>query len=818
MIAEILVTGIVQGVGFRPFIYRLANANKLTGYVQNRADAGVKIVIEGRENCIRNFVQDIKENRPPLARIYDIKIKEYENSDSNEFNQFSIYKSSLDIQHPGSVIPPDASICDNCVVELQDLKNRRSDYFFITCTDCGPRFTTIEQLPYDRPNTTMVDFPMCNDCAIEYNDPLNRRFHAQTIACHACGPKVLLVNRGSSPRCKRCDYYPCTLDLLLDFGITASCANCDPNVFLISGENGVRTEYNSAIREAGKLIEEGYIVAIKGNGGFHIATSTIKPEPLERLRDKKYRGNKPFAIMARDLDAVKSFAEVSEYEEQLLKSYVKPIVLLKKKGKRNYFLSDLVSPGLDRVGVMLPYTGLHFMLFESVKELAFVMTSANAPNEPIITDNGVAMKKLGHIVDFFLLHNRKIAQKADDSVVRMHGKDKSIIRRSRGFAPEPIYLKKRILSTKKNILGLGAELNVTSCLLLGNKEAIISQHIGDVERFEALKFLRESTEHIVRLANSNIDLVTCDLHPRFNTTKLAHELADKFKCPVVRVQHHHAHVESLMAEHDIDNIIGIACDGYGYGPDGMAWGGEVLDCREDGRFERVGHLASQPLVGGDLATKYPLRMVAAILHDKVEIYSWLLDRVKYFPYGKKELDIIQRQLDAGDVRTTSSSCGRILDAVSALLDICYDRTYEGEPAMKLESVAGERGRESVLNIRPKVSDGMIIDTSYLMKEIFENLNNYSVSDLAYSAQYYVAQGLAGLAVRRAKQKKNVDAIGFSGGVAHNEFITKVIREVVEESGLKFFGHNLVPPGDGGISFGQVCAAGMNMLDEKYYSP
>lgn len=790
MMSEITVVGIVQGVGFRPFIYRIAPKYNLKGYVQNRADAGVRIVVEGNDVSVKSFVKEIRENHPPLAQIYDIVIRNYTNVNSTQFEDFSIQKSSLEIETGGSIIPPDVSICDNCLSELRDPKNRHHDYFFITCTDCGPRYTTIQSLPYDRPNTTMTDFPMCNECIREYLDPLYRRFHAQTIACKTCGPKVQLVYRATSPVCDKCVHS--SYEDLLQFDITAPCRDCTPDIWLAASSE--RYQCDDPIREAGRLMEEGYIVAIKGNGGFHIATSTQSDKPLERLRTRKERGNKPFAVMARDLEAIKSFADVSRYGEEILTSYIKPIVLLKKK--KEYYLSELVAPDIDRIGTMLPYTGMHHMLFDKVKEPAFVITSANPPNEPIITENSLAMKKLGDIVDFFLIHNRRIAQRADDSVVRMHGKNLSIIRRSRGFAPEPIHLAR---SSQRSILSLGAELNVTSCIL-SNDKAIVSQHIGDVEKYETVQFLKDATEHLLKLINAKIDLVACDLHPAFNTTKLAKEFAERFSCPLVRVQHHHAHIISLMAEHDLDDILGIAADGYGYGSDGNAWGGEVLYCK-NGSFERVAHLQEQPLVGGDLATRYPLRMVAAILKDCSGINDWLSQRANRFPHGQKEVDIVLKESSSRNL-TRTTSFGRILDAVAALLGVCYKRTYEGEPAMRLESIATE-GKD-VLDLKPRINND-ILETTYLLKEIFENQKTYSVADLAYSAQSYLARGVAQLAISKAKSR-SVEGIGFSGGVAHNEFLSNMIRAIVEDASLSFYVHNKIPPGDGGISVGQAFVA------------
>jgi hydrogenase maturation protein HypF len=750
--AEIKVSGIVQGVGFRPFIYRIALKNGLVGYARNRGDAVVEIVVEGTKNSVRRFLEDLKDENPPLARIYDLTTNYRE--DEGNFEKFTIVKSSEETELSGSVIPPDVSVCNECLKELRDPKNERYNYFFITCTNCGPRYTIIRKLPYDRLNTTMQDFQMCDFCSREYKDPLNRRFHAQTVACPKCGPKAYLTtNKGEH----------------------------------IEGED--------PIREVGRLLEEGYIVAIKGNGGFHVATATTKSEPVARLRKVKYRTQKPLAIMAPELETVKSFAEVSRREAELLTSYIKPIVLLKKRD--DYYLSELISPGLHNVGVMLPYTGLHAMLFDKAKEPAFVMTSANPPNEPIVTENAEAIKKLGSVVDFFLFHNRTIAHRCDDSVVRFHCEDPSIIRRSRGYAPEPIHLK---LLVNKCVLGVGAELNVTSCLLLRNK-AFVSQHIGDVENLETLLFLKNSINHLTKLTNSKVEVIACDLHPKFTTTKLAQDLGNNLECQVIPVQHHHAHIAALMGEWNLNEIVGIACDGFGYGSDGTAWGGEILHCNQEG-FQRLGNLQEQPMVGGDLATRYPLRMVAGILHGEVDVEEWLLSKSVRFLHGKKEVEIVVKQLEKGSVPKTTS-CGRVLDAVSAILGLCYERTYEGEPAMKLESVAS-KGKD-VLNLPPRLK-GNVIDTTLLVHEIFDQKNNYSVADLACSAQSYLAKSLAQLAVEEA-ERLNVNHVGFSGGVAYNEHITISIRRIVERKGFKFIVHNRVPPGDGGISFGQAIAAG-----------
>ena len=756
---KIRVSGIVQGVGFRPFVYRIATENRLKGYVKNRGDAGVEIILEGEKENIRCFLKDLKEKKPPLAQIYEVIQAPLKRG--KKYKNFSIQRSSAETELSGSVIPPDIAICNECLKELRDPEDPRHEYFFITCTNCGPRYTIIEGVPYDRENTTMRDFPMCSFCKIEYTNPLNRRFHAQTVACPRCGPKAYLTTKKG--------------ELI---------KNKDP------------------IREAGKLLSEGFIVAIKGYGGFHVATATTKDKPLIRLRKVKHRQNKPFAIMVRSLKTIKTFVEISIKEAQVLMSYVRPIVLLDKSEK--YFLSDLIAPGLHNIGVMLPYTGLHYMLFDQVDEPAFVMTSANPPNQPIINDNDEALRRLGETVDYFLFHDRQIAHRCDDSVVRLHDHNQVFLRRSRGYAPAPIVLSEK---SKRCTVGLGGELNNTGCVLLGNK-AFISQHIGDVENVETRDFLEKATRHLIHLTNSRVEAVACDLHPKFTTTKLAHDLAAENDWQLIQVQHHYAHIAALMVEHNVKELVGVCCDGYGYGLDGEAWGGEILLCTRDfPSFERLAHLQKQPLIGGDLATRYPLRVAAGILHKKVDVQEWLLQNQQHFPHGRKEVEIFLHQLGKRNKIVETTSCGRVLDAVAAVLGVCYERTYEGEPALKLESAA-IKGKD-VLRLKPLINGG-ILDTSRLLLEVFENREKYSRVDLAYSAHVYLARGLAMLAIEKALEN-DVETVGFSGGVACNKILASVMRSVVEASGLRFLVHKAVPAGDGGLSFGQAVVAGFSQF-------
>jgi hydrogenase maturation protein HypF len=754
---KVKVTGIVQGVGFRPFIYRTAVENKLNGYVKNRGDAGVEILLEGNENNIKNFLKDLKQKKPPLAQIHEILTTKV--SGKNEYGKFTIHKSSKEAELSGSVIPPDIAVCDDCLKELREPEDRRHDYFFITCTNCGPRYTTIDQLPYDRENTTMRDFQMCSFCQNQYTDPANRRFHAQTVACPVCGPKAYLTT-----------------------------------------PDGELIKHKDPIREAGKLLSEGHILAIKGYGGFHVATATTKDKPLMRLREGKHRSQKPFAIMARNLGTAKTFAEVSRKEAETLTSFSRPIVLLNKT--EECYLSELVAPNLHNVGVMLPYTGLHYMLFDDVDEPAFVMTSANPPNQPIIKDNDEALKTLGDTVDYFLFHNRQIAHRCDDSVIRMHNRRRVFIRRSRGYAPAPVMLKAK---AKCCVVGLGGELNNTACVLLG-KKVFISQHIGDVENLETRTFLETSVQHLIHLTNARVEAVACDLHPKFATTRFAQELAEKNGWQTVQVQHHYAHIAALMAEHDVKEIVGICCDGYGYGIDGEAWGGEILLCtREEFGFERVAHLEKQPLIGGDQATRYPLRIAAGILSKKTDVRELLQQNAQHFPHGEEEVQVLLHQIQRKSSLIKTTSCGRVLDAVSAILGICYERTYEGEPSMKLESAAMKGN--SVLKLKPIIKNNTL-DTTQLLLEIFENLGKHSKADLAYLAHAYLAKGLAELAIEKAAEN-SVRTVGFSGGVACNEIFTLTMRRIVETAGLRFLVHEAVPPGDGGLSFGQAVSVGFS---------
>lgn len=756
---RIIVTGIVQAVGFRPFIYRIAKKNKLNGFVRNIGNA-VEISVTGEEDDIHWFISEIKNDHPPLAEIDNIVVEEI---DKKEFFEFEIVESKPKFLATDSMIPSDIAICNECLRELFDPKDRRYGYPFTVCTNCGPRFTIIKGIPYDRKFTTMVKFPMCKSCNGEYTDPLDRRYHAEPIACWDCGPLV----------------------------------------FLLDSEE---KEVSQDLSEVTKLVDEGNIVAIKGIGGFHIACKTSDDEVVLKLRKKLNRMEQPFAIMAKDLDSIKKFAEIDEIEKNEIESISRPIVVLNKKDP--FLLSDYVAPGLHTIGVMLPYSGLHHLLMKNTRELAWIMTSANFPGEPMITSQDEAIKRLSGVADYFLVHNREIANRCDDSVIRFVDKKRTFLRRSRGFVPRQINLELEF----PTVIGLGAELDVTLAILK-KKRCYLSQHIGDTSRVSTLEFLKSALEHMMKITDvKEYEAIACDMHPSFNTTKYAFELSQK----VVQVQHHHAHIVSLMAEKKVSEpLIGIACDGMGYGTDGI-WGGEIILSSLDD-FERLASLTPYPLIGGDLATRYPSRILLGILNDvversKIEKY---FESVNYtgFKYGKKEFEICLRQLDNNINVFQSTSMGRVLDSISALLNVCLVRTYEGEPAMKLESYARKGEPKIKLPIEFRKIDGIRrLDVSLILKEIFESKSR--PRDLAASAQKTLAEGLAILAGEFSE--KYGFAAGMSGGVAYNESIVRTIREYLEEERIKFYTHTLVPSGDGGLALGQSVVAGAKILNEKNY--
>jgi len=740
----IRISGVVQGVGFRPFVYRIAKKIGLPGWVRNLGDAGVEVQLEGSKKEILKFIDVLKKERPTNSRIDDIRM-EWKDSPTG-FDDFKIIKSGG--RGIEGITPADIALCDNCADEILDSKNRRRSYPFTTCTDCGPRFTTIRGIPYDRQNTAFDEFPLCKECEREYSSPGDRRFHAQTIACGKCGPAYFLTDDGG----KRIP---------------------DP------------------VETSIKLLKKGKILIIKGIGGMHLACSTTDDAAVEELRKRLNRPQRPFAIMA-TLAMAEEFARISAKEKELLLSKERPIVVLKKKKESS--LSQNLAPGLDTIGVMLPYTGLHEILFQGLEE-PLVMTSANLPGEPMFMENGEAQQS--KIADYCLLHNLRIENRCDDSVIKIVNNFHTFIRRSRGFVPLPISMKRE---SKEKILSLGAEENVTACLLKGNR-AFLTQFIGDTDSPNTVEFLENSARHLLEITTSKPDRIACDMHPKFHTTKLAETLAVEFNVPLVRVQHHYAHLASLMAESGADSMVGICCDGAGYGEDGNTWGGEIISCR-NGEFVRAGHLKEQRMPGGDLAAYYPGRMVLGILSETYsnnELKNIAIKNNLNFKHGEKEIDVVLQQLEKGVNVPVTTSTGRVLDSVAAVLGLCHYRSYDGEPAMKLDS-KGNEGKQ--LDFPVSIKDSVLDTTEILAHALSLKEDGSRVEDIAFSVEAAIAEGLAKIALKEAK-KKGIESLGISGGVAYNNVIVKKASEIVKNSGFKFLQHQEIPPGDGGISLGQA---------------
>ncbi len=766
---RIRVSGVVQGVGFRPFIHRIASKNHVRGYVKNLGGSEVEIHVEGFQCNVLNFLKELSLKKPPPAELEELEIEE---AQIQGFNKFLILKSGK-IPKMLSMIPPDIGICDDCLREILDSKSRWFMYPFNSCAWCGPRFSMIESIPYDRENTSMRDFPLCEECLREYKDPENiRRFHAQGISCPKCGPKVWLVD-----------------------------------------SSGEKVETSDPIGYAAKLIDEGYIVAIKGLGGFHIAALATDDEVVLTLRERKRRPQKPFALMALDIETVRKIAYVPEEATKLLLSPQKPIVLLPKK--ENTFVSKYIAPGLNTIGVMLPYTGLHYLLLMNTKDKFLIMTSGNPKGKPMCITNECALNKLSKYVDYLLLHNRRITNRVDDSVIRLTMGKPVFLRRSRGYAPKWFKLP---IELDKPIVAFGAELATAGAIAIKDK-VILTQYIGDVDDYETLEFMEEALSFLCKTykINLNESLYVSDLHPYYATTRLAEEYVDKYGSTLFKVQHHHAHIASVMVELGLRperEIVGIAIDGVGYGLDGKIWGGEVLVSSYKG-FRRVGHLRYQPMPGGDLATKYPLRMLVGILSsifNEDEIFRFL-NKMGYMDelrYGVREFKAIIYQLKTKTTPETSS-LGRFLDAVAALLGICFERTYEGEPAMKLEAYAKATEKTDLEAKIFSEKGNYVIDTSELMFNIVEMLENgLEKRVIAYQVQYALGRALAGISVKAIRRFKTEPIVAVSGGAAVNDILLRAINDVAKENDVQVAVNTKVPPGDGGIALGQVAVAAYNL--------
>jgi len=765
--AFISISGLVQGIGFRPFVYRIAVRNRLKGYVKNLGDAGVEIDVEGDKASIENFLVELHEKRPPISVYTSVNVDWLEQRKG--YSEFNIDMSDLGKRAVKlSIIPPDITVCPECTKEMFARNNRHHLYPFTCCAICGPRFTTITDLPYDRERTTMEMFPLCPDCDTEYWDPLDRRFNAQTICCPTCGPQMTLYNANGK---------------------------------IVEGD---------PLREAAGLLDDGSIFAIKGIGGIHLAVKATGDDGLLKLRDRRRKPGKPFALMSEGLESVRGFANVGAKEEELLTSYARPIVALEKKTP--FPLSEYVSPGLSTVGVMLPYSGIHQILFHYLKESALVMTSANIPGEPMITQNTLALEKLRGVVDYFLLHDRAITARCDDSVTRMVDRSPLFLRRSRGYVPMPLDLP---FTSARTVISVGPELASTAALLKMNR-CYLTQHLGDIESPEAGTFLEEAIRHLVKvLRGGKIDAVACDMHPQFLSRGVANLLREENDAQLVEVQHHHSHLASVMADNVLkpgDDVVGIVCDGYGYGNNGEAWGGEIL-VGGYGGFRRAGHLERQPMPGGDLASNRYGRMLQGILYGSMPDEALRDELSKRFlgsySHEEKEVDIVFNQLERQINTMWTTSAGRLLDAVSCLLGVANTRTYEGEGAMKLEAYASRgKGGKVRLSVEIEEERGMrVLKTTQMVKGVLRLLDDVPRTDLANDFQRALSEGLAELAIGTA-ESEGVSTVAFTGGVANNHMITETIRRRIEARGMRFLRHRRVPAGDGGVSLGQAVVAAL----------
>ena len=782
---EINITGIVQGVGFRPFLFNLARDQGLRGFILNRGNAGVRLVIQGKSNNIDKYINNIEKKKPIISFIESLNVKEL---DSSEIFENLKIKKSEQARGISLTLPPDIAICDKC---LENMRNPNSTkyymYPFIACAVCGPRFTTVKELPYDRERSTMLEFPFCKQgrpaCIEEYSNFNNRRFHAQTFACSICGPNYKLYSKSKQ----------------------------------IIEKDSIK----KILEETAKRINEGEIAAIKGIGGVHLVCLAESDDIILKLRKRKgERKYKPFGLMVPNLDIIEKFFKISKKERKLATSYRRPIVLLEKKNNNfDSKISIQVAPGLNNIGFMLPYSGIHYLLFNFLGEKPLIYTSGNASNIPMGIENDKIFDQLHGLADFFLLHNRTIYQRADDSVLRVHDDKIKLIRRSRGYVPE--YLPLPFEVEIPGALATGPELAVTGAVLRRNR-IFPTQHIGNVSHLETYNFLNDALFHMKKLLqinDSEIKFVACDAHPVFITTKLAKELAAQFNAPIFPIQHHFSHIIGLMAENGVkpgEEIIGISTDGVGYGDDGNVWGGEIMLSSYDG-YKRLGHLEYQPMIGGDRCTKYPARMAASIIINKfgVEDSIRIFEELKIkrdLEYQDTELDALISQFNqAKNIFPSkniplSSSTGRIFDAVSYLLGACSFKTYRGEPAMRLEGLASKGNPAKVdLDIKSKMENGVfVIKTSDLIFDIINLLREpkSTKADIASKFQLEISNSFADVAINIAA-KNGVDKIGLSGGVAYNYTFSKSIKEKIIHSGFKFLEHNLIPPGDAGISTGQL---------------
>lgn len=751
---HVSVRGVVQGVGFRPFIYRLATENHLNGFVLN-VSSGVEIHVQGRSAEIEDFVVRLRTEAPPIAQIVSVEVTE---EALQGYTSFEIRQSEKDEGY--QLISPDIATCPECLKELFDPSDRRYRYPFINCTNCGPRFTIIKDIPYDRPLTTMSTFAMCPQCLAEYENPLNRRFHAQPNACPACGPKVWLADRKG-------EMIPCI----------------------------------DAIRHASSLLLDGRIVAIKGLGGFLLACDATNPSAVSMLRERKARRDKPFAVMVKDLDHLAQYCSFDSPEASLLTSPQAPIVLVPRKPGSG--IAPEVAPRNRYLGVMLPYTPIHHLLMSDAG-LPLVMTSGNLTEEPIAADNKEAIERLSKLADYFLFHNRDIHSRYDDSVVFVSSGRAQPIRRARSLAPYPI----RLPLNSVPILATGAQEKSSFCLVRDHY-GFLSQHIGDLDNIETVQHFEETIELYKRLFRVGPEAIVHDMHPDYLSTRYA--LRYKDHLPLIQAQHHHAHVAACMADNEITGkVIGIAFDGSGFGPDGTVWGGEFLVADYE-RYTRFGHFQQMPMPGGELAIRRPYRLAIAYLKT-------LLGSLPDLPFIKRlsaaEVNMVLQQLEQGINAPLTSSCGRLFDAVSALLGICEAITFEGQAAIELEMASAPAGSGDVFPYYVERIDGV---WQVHLRPMFERIvaqmtGGFPVASIGETFHSTVASIAASVASLISQETGIADVV-LSGGCFQNRLLLEKTIASIKKAGLRVFVHKQVPCNDGGISLGQAVIAA-NLLNKK----
>jgi hydrogenase maturation protein HypF len=774
---RVRVRGVVQGVGFRPFVYRLAQQEHLSGFIGNDTD-GVFIEIEGAAASIDAFLARLRSEAPPLSRIDSVDVSDAEPTGDTGFR---IIASEV-LGRVSTGIPADAATCPDCLRELLDPADRRYRYPFLNCTNCGPRFTITRRIPYDRPQTSMARFTMCPACQAEYDDPANRRFHAQPNACWDCGPQLTLA-----------------------------------------AASGAAIPSADVIADVITRLAAGEILAIKGIGGFHLSVDASNDAAVMRLRQRKHRYGKPLAVMVRDLEAVRTLCEVSDDEAALLTTPMRPIVLLRRlpNSEAGFEIAASVAPGIPWLGIFLPYAPLHHLLFANDRLKALVMTSANLSEEPIAIDNDEARTRLGNIADAFVLHNREILQRCDDSVTAIVNGAPQIIRRARGYVPLGIELPFEL----PPLLAVGGHLKNVFALARG-RHIYQSQHLGDLENVTGLEFFRESLDHLMRTFEIEPEVVVHDMHPGYLSTQWATQWAAERDLRTIAVQHHFAHVVGCMAEHEIDSdFIGISLDGTGYGTDGRIWGGEVLvghlSGAHAGSFERFAHLDYVPMPGGEAAIREPWRMAFGALYAaEFDVNSEQVMRLLGVEPG--DARVVSRMIERKINSPETSSLGRLFDAVAAVVLGRRTVDYEAQAAIELEGIAdAEPDRFEQGNYVPELHEaeegsGSVaeIRTGKMWKAVLDDLWR-GVPAGRISARFHagIAEGFIN-AVANARIESGINKVAMSGGCMHNRRLVRLLRTGLEREGFQVMQHLHVSPGDGGLSYGQAAVAAALLRSQK----